>query len=348
MLGHGDAFGPPLTRPRRVATALWCVDVREVAAGATHALLLTRAGVAFSFGENSRGQLGAAGHSRLEPLPIDALADVRCARAACGQQFSLVVSTAGEVWSFGCCATAQLGRPCAAAWEATPGRVDGLAAARCVAGGDGHALCVCADGSLLAWGDGASGALGHGDDASAPRPRAVAALAAVDVRDCACGEAWSLAADADGRVWSWGCGADGRLGHGDERDRWVPTPVAALGAVAVRAVSAGGEHAVLLAADGAVYTCGGGGDGQLGHGDRAPSLVPRRVDGVDAAEVAAGAACTLVRRRGGGLATWGCGAGGKLGHGDEAAQLAPRALELAAAEEEFFCAIEGVGAWANE
>ena len=93
-----------------------------------------------------------------------------------------------------------------------------------------------------------------------------------------------------------------------------------------------------------MYTCGGGGDGQLGHGERAASLAPRRVDGVaDAAEVAAGAACTLVRRRGGGLATWGCGAGGKLGHGDEAAQLAPRALELAAAEEEFFCAIRGRG-----
>ena len=91
VLGHGDAFGLPLTRPRRVATALWCVDVREVAAGATHALLLTRAGVAFSFGENSRAGSSArratAGSSR-SPSTRSPTCDARARRAGSNSRSS--------------------------------------------------------------------------------------------------------------------------------------------------------------------------------------------------------------------------------------------------------------------
>lgn len=332
VLGHGEASGAAVVEPRLVQT-LWCVRVREVAAGRLHSLLLTQAGAVFSWGEGAHGKLGHGDlRGRLVPQPISALAAVRAVQVACGDEFSLVVCSRGEVHTFGANECGQLGR--AAADEALPAPV-GLAAVDIleVSGGGTHALAVSAEGRLYSWGSGASGALGHGDEEPAPRPRSVEHLAGVAVRCCAAGDEFSIAIDADGGLWSWGCGGEGRLGHGDEADRCAPARVVALGAVRARAASAGADHAVVLAEDGDVYTMGCGEEGQLGHGDRRDELRPRRVGDADGlagpmVEVHAGASTTMaVAATSGTLYAWGCGAGGRLGLGDEAGRLTPRAVE---------------------
>lgn len=59
-------------------------------------------------------------------------------------------------------------------------------------------------------------------------PTQVPVLCSKGVRSVAGGIHHMLALTADGQVWSWGRGTYGRLGHGDEVDKPLPTPIAAL------------------------------------------------------------------------------------------------------------------------
>ena len=261
-------------------------------------------------------------------MPIGALVAEPAAQVACGKDFSLVLTAAGGVLSFGANGSGQLGRRTPQGWDAAPTPVEGLASARArrVSGGAAHALCACDDGALFSWGGGAAGCLGHGDEEAQLSARAIEALRGVRVRDCAAGDEFSLAVDGDGALWSWGCGDEGRLGHADEEACHTPRRVAALAATPVRGASAGGDHSVVLSEAGEVWTFGCGEEGQLGHGDRANQLEPRRVaalEGQRVAEARAGFFYTAALMQDGSLRTWGHGEGGKLGHGDEEAREVP-------------------------
>ena len=57
----------------------------------------------------------------------------------------------------------------------------------------------------------------------------------------------------------------------------MPTLVAALLAVRVCSVAAGGEHSLAVTESGALYSWGGGGYGRLGHGHKQHQRLPKRV-----------------------------------------------------------------------
>ena len=44
----------------------------------------------------------------------------------------------------------------------------------------------------------------------------------------ACGQLHALALEENGTVFSWGCGDYGRLGHKDQKDIHIPTPLPGL------------------------------------------------------------------------------------------------------------------------
>ena len=92
-----------------------------------------------------------------------------------------------------------------------------------------------------------------------------------------------------GEVWSFGCGGSGRLGHGGRGDEAVPRLIEAMNHAVVVHLAAGGEHSMALMRDGDVWTWGRGSYGQLGHGDNATQLVPKRVEGLaNVTDIAAG------------------------------------------------------------
>jgi hypothetical protein len=95
----------------------------------------------------------------------------------------------------------------------------------------------------------------------------------------ACGKAHTLVVTEDGGLWACGAGGYGRLGLNDDEDRRVFERVGAgaFGGARVVAAVAGYEHSAAVTEDGALWTWGCGGDGQLGHGDDQRRLVPTRV-----------------------------------------------------------------------
>lgn len=124
----------------------------------------------------------------------------------------------------------------------------------------------------------------------------------------------------DWHVASCGVAMSNCLGHGDERDCWTPRIIDALSGVRIASVAAGGLHSLFLAEGGrAVYSCGEGTYGRLGHGDRWERAVPARIralDGLVVIDIAAGHEHSLVVCDDGAVLSFGHGAYGRLGHGD--------------------------------
>ena len=59
----------------------------------------------------------------------------------------------------------------------------------------------------------------------------------------------------------------------------------------VKHVHAGAVSSCAVMEKGELYTWGDGNDGRLGHGDEAPQLTPKRVEGLHGVKVAAAAMC---------------------------------------------------------
>eukprot|EP01043_Picozoa_sp_COSAG02_P104430 COSAG02_NODE_40427_length_405_cov_2.944444_1_plen_83_part_10 len=80
-----------------------------VAAGGDHSLVLTTAGAVFSFGYGNYGRLGHGDTAnQLSPVQIQSLGTDN-AMVAAGGYHSLVLTTAGAVFSFGRSYYGQLG-----------------------------------------------------------------------------------------------------------------------------------------------------------------------------------------------------------------------------------------------
>jgi hypothetical protein len=82
----------------------------------------------------------------------------------------------------------------------------------------------------------------------------------------------------------------GQLGLGDDRDRNAPTLVATLDGRHAVLVACGWRHTVVTTADGAMWSWGRGTNYQLGHGEEADLLEPRRIDPAALAAAAKAAA----------------------------------------------------------
>jgi len=255
--------------------------------------------------------------------------------AACGDDFTAVVTECGELWAFGKSGP-QLGIG-KKGHQPVPIRVGGReefdgAAVVMVDAGKSHTAAVSANGTLWTWGDGENGKLGHGDEEPQQRPTMLlkeffGGTPAVMV---ACGDDHTLVTTASGGVYSCGCGNSGKLGHGDDGDRQILTNVQAecFGGDKIVYVAAGPDHSAAVGAEGKVYTWGDGNSGRLGHNNEEDKYIPTEVvdtalSKVKVVMVSVGFAHTVAVSEGGTLYVWGAGMFGLLGLGDEDDRMVP-------------------------
>ena len=106
----------------------------------------------------------------------------------------------------------------------------------------------------------------------------------------------------------------------------------ALAGQRVVTVSAGWQHSLALAADGAVWSWGEGAFGMLGHGDEEPQLLPKKMEtfaGPRIVAVSAGQHHSLALTADGAVFAWGEGKDGCLGHGEDLSnQLLPKKIKV--------------------
>lgn len=205
--------------------------VAHVSAAYNHVAILSEAGEIYTFGNNAYGCCGHGDAERLVHTPtlVAALAGNACKQVETGQDFTVALTGAGEVFTWGSGRAGKLGLGDELD-RASPAKVEGLPTACCVSAGAMHTLVVTTKGSLFSFGSGGNFCLAHGSSQAELRPRLVQTFQDKNlfIVTAAAGEQQSAAIDSSGFVYTWGGGYCGALGHGDERERVLPEKVMAL------------------------------------------------------------------------------------------------------------------------
>ncbi|XP_059148769.1 uncharacterized protein LOC131935999 [Physella acuta] len=148
------------------------------------------------------------------------------------------------------------------------------------------------------------------------------------------------------QVFSWGCGGSGQLGHGDTKNRDMPTPVEGLKGKSITICCCGLGFSVFGSDNGLVLTCGDGSNGCLGHGDWCNETRPRLIESllsVDVMAIASGLKHVVAIGRSGQVLSWGDGSSGQLGLGSEESQCIPTEVHIAEAVvfKDVNCGVDG-------
>ncbi|KAG7379278.1 hypothetical protein PHYPSEUDO_008774 [Phytophthora pseudosyringae] len=243
--------------PTVVAFPVASVQIVQVAAGGMHSLAVDAGGRVWAWGCNAYGQLGIG----LETAQLHTPAlgappsSIRVRHIAAGWAHSALISTTGEVFTFGWGLYNQLGHG-STQNELQPIVVDALQGLESevvqVACGNWHTAALTASGDLYTWGWGRDGQLGPESSVATqvlPRVVTVSSNPAVsdeaqDVMTVACGNRFTLALCRDESVQYWGPKPAAATLQGaptcpkSPHPGWVPRRV--------RKLAAGSSHAILL------------------------------------------------------------------------------------------------------
>jgi alpha-tubulin suppressor-like RCC1 family protein len=271
---------------------------------------LARGGLAW--GDNSAGELGDGSTVQRDvPATVTNLSAIRA--VAAGGRHSLALLSSGAVMAWGDNTFGQLGDGTTTVNHSStvPVTVTGLSGVVAVASGGEHSLALLANGTVMAWGDNASGQLGNGTTTSSAVPVPVSGLSGVVA--ISAGYLHSMAVLRDGTVRAWGSNLHGQLGNGtDSNISTVPMTVTNLSGVA--AVAAGGEHSLALLRNGTVMAWGQNIDGELGNGTIIGSDTPVTVTNLGGVvAIAAGSEHSVALLANGTVQAWGSNSFYQLG-----------------------------------
>lgn len=257
-LGHGDSTTQP--RPALVESLLDQKQVvTSVAVGNGHMLALTSTGLVYAWGNTEYGRCGNGRNSQMLPEAVELLAGKRCVAVAAGAQFSLALTSTGELYGWGKNDAGQLGLGGTMVMdlntmESYPVLVDvdseqskrfsGTIVA--IAASGTHSLALSEDGTVWQWGQRAFLSPSIVDtcykrESDAGKevglPLKGAAIAA--------GEGVSAVVDEAGHLYTWGKNlSTGMLGfRAYGMGARQPTHVAALRDVPLASISFGSKHA---------------------------------------------------------------------------------------------------------
>jgi alpha-tubulin suppressor-like RCC1 family protein len=246
---------------------------------------LTADGRIFSWGANTRGQLGTTPRSEVETLassngnkstPTPVVNVPKAVAISAAGDHALALTAAGTVFTWGYNVNDELGldpmpiiqfktrMPAAMQYLPFPMRIPSLTGVTAIAAGDDHSLALLSDGTVMGWGTNRFGQVGDGTTELRKAPVPVVGVGnAVGV---AAGSRLSAAWLADGTVMTWGFGNMALGRKTIARDTPYPTPTRVEGVADVRQVAVGSTHMIALTASGNVITWGDQMVGEVGHG----------------------------------------------------------------------------------
>ncbi len=264
-----------------------------------------------------------------EVVPIPSLltfpsSDVTIVQMSCGKKHVLLLSSDGEVYSYGSGMFGRLGhgdevsftkpRKVRSVRRAVSSDEDTVAA---VSAGGAHSSVLTAKGRVYMWGFNRQGQCAHPRTGCVLAPHRIALPQLSEdeyVSQIVLGRGHSAILTTHGKLFTWGATSYGRLGYrSSSKLVGYPKFVGKLAGKEVHQYACGDFHSVVVMKDGSVRTWGRGDDGQLGHGTTFHSSTPRRVlalDGLFAAQVAAGPYTSMVVTSHGELLVWGRKYGG--------------------------------------
>jgi alpha-tubulin suppressor-like RCC1 family protein len=257
-----------------------------VAARNAHSLAITSSGQLYAFGYNYFGQLGTATNNatfNANPTPTQVVlpgATGPVTQAAAGGDYSLAVTSSGQLYAFGYNYFGQLGTSFNSATQnASPtpmpvGLPGATGAVIRVAAGNEHSLAITSSGQLYAFGRNRYGQLGtttnNGSDNADPNPAQVTLPGATGpVVQADAGDDDTLVVTSSGQLYAFGYNRYGELGtatnNNTDNANPTPAPVVLPGATGrVVQVVAGGTHSLAVTSSGQLYAFGKNASGELG------------------------------------------------------------------------------------
>jgi alpha-tubulin suppressor-like RCC1 family protein len=216
QLGHGDTYDR-----HRPASIIGLKEIIEISAGTTHSLVLDCQGQVYSFGTGNYGQLGQGKWVCRSSYPqiLSSVEDIVSISA--GNDHSLLLSRAGQVFSFGSNAHGQLGRE--VIYQGLPGLIERLSQIVAISAGSYHSLVLNNEGQVWGFGNNEYGQLGLGEMSCISFPTRIA----TNILDLESRFYHSLLLDRSGELKGrstatspsvpmglWGCGSNefGQLG----------------------------------------------------------------------------------------------------------------------------------------
>lgn len=340
QLGVSMGSGTTNANPTPVLVVLPGQDgtIRQIAVGQEHTLVLTSTGQLFGFGDNSYGELAGA-FPEGSPNPTPTLLALpggvtSVVQIAAGDFFSLVLTSTGQIYSFGLNDFGQLGvvenidtakATPTPMLVALPGEVGPVT--QITAGGD-NGLAVTSSGQLYAWGDNWSGQIGNTSDNGTNTGNLPVQVVLPgeegSIVEITSGFDSSYALTSTGQLFAWGTNEYGQLGTSlNERGaNPVPALVTLPGQTGrVVEIASGSGHNLVLTSTGQIYSFGLNLYSELGNytnrGASTPNPTPTLVvlpgqSGL-VTEIAAGAAHSLALTSSGQAYAWGENHVGELG-----------------------------------
>jgi alpha-tubulin suppressor-like RCC1 family protein len=246
LLGDGTAITPTTpvdvcatgaTPPCTPGNGNVLTGVVAVAAGGDHTCVLTTAGGAQCWGDNSSGQLGdgtttqRCGIFTCNNFPMDVVGLTSgVAAVAAGRYHTCALTTAGGVQCWGENVYGQLGdgHDCGSVCT-TPVDVVGLGSdVAAVAAGGNHTCALTTAGRVKCWGRNNRGQLGDGTTTDRTTQLDVSGLEG-DVAAVAAGGNHTCALTTAGGIQCWGWNNRGQLGDGHDCGSVCTTPVDVVG-----------------------------------------------------------------------------------------------------------------------
>jgi alpha-tubulin suppressor-like RCC1 family protein len=293
-----------------------------VSAGSTHSLFVNNLGNVYSFGDNSKKQLGRvtapSDHDGARRF-VSNIGHVIAISA--GNYHSLGLDGYGNVYSFGDNYYGQLGHGNTTN-RLEPQRIAGIIENKkiiAISAGNWHSLGLDNAGNVYSWGYNSSGQLGHGNTTNRLVPTKIENIIGYKkIIEISAGSMHNLVLDDGGNVYSWGYNYYGNLGHGDTTTRLEPKKIVKIiGGKKIRAISAGFLQNLVLDNAGKVYSFGRNIDGELGHGSDKIYNVPTHITDIsNATAISSGGRHSLVLDGYGNVYSFGLGQEGQLGHVD--------------------------------
>lgn len=283
--------------------------VVQVSSGIWHGTAIAKDNNVYIWGYGkSHGVLGVPGITQaVSPQCLNGPFSTKVSGVSCGNNFTLLWTTDGEAYSWGCGRHGVLGHgDTDDLHEPTiiPHFKDNGIKVVYMNAGFAHCGTVSSEGQLFMFGKGEDGALGLGSNPpkQVKEPKLVRSLKGIKEVSCNVGEkhGHTLCVSTQSHVFAFGDGYKGKLGLGDQDSRWVPAEILKenFNGEHIIHVSAGGIHSAAVSKEGHVFTWGCGSDGRLGHSDGKGhrylfrSDVPRLVEGLSKAGRALNVSCS--------------------------------------------------------
>lgn len=261
-----------------------------------------------------------------------------------GEEYSLGLTSAGDVYSWGDNSNGQLGNGSVVS-TSVPTRVSGingagyLSGAVSISAGNVHGLAMLNDGKVVAWGNNDNGQLGDGTGTTRLSPVLVlnqnGSSPLSGIETIAAGGYASYAITDDNKMLAWGYNQQGELGNNTTNRSLRPGFVLNVSGTTplqdVVSVSPGDFQVIAVLADGTAVGWGDNYIGQLGTNTNMNQYtIPTYV--VDSSgsgqltnivEVSSGYGFGLARSATGEIFAWGENSSGQLGDGTNTASLKP-------------------------